>query len=161
MTQPLRITIGRFSMPVTPDTAPQTAGAPASSTGSRATPVAAPTPSTATPPGVIVADADAPPLTPSIRYRVWREMADPTRPYFQDRFYVQTSTLAAAAEIEALLELYDGWQDRAGDHDIETWEGTEWSEGLSPDDTDAARSYRDDVDTLAYADLDADSEVTQ
>ncbi len=86
-------------------------------------------------PTMVAAQSQTPPVATGMRYRVWHqplENADHAAETFDDQFFIQTATLAEAVQLERVLEAYDTWTDRNGDHDIEVWDGTAWTSDLAP-----------------------------
>lgn len=95
-------------------------------------------------PTVVSAQPQTPPVTPRMRYRVWRQpLADVDHAYesSDEQFFVQTTTLAEAIQLERVLEAYDTWQDRQGEHDIEVWDGTTWTSDVDPVALTAAEAF--------------------
>lgn len=86
-------------------------------------------------PTVVAAQPQTPPVTPGMRYRVWHQRLDDVdhaAETFDDQYFIQTATLAEAVQLERVLEAYDTWAERTGEHDIEVWDGTDWSSDLDP-----------------------------
>jgi hypothetical protein len=116
--------------------------------GATATPAGAPT--------MVCAHPDTPPLTPAMRFQVWRQpygQVDHVSESPDELFVVQTATLAEAVQLERLLEAYDEWQDRDGSHDIGSWDGSTWRP-LDSGDADTAREFLQsvyDLDDVAAA----------
>ena len=115
-----------------------------------AVPPLAPTPLTALQvlPTMVCAHPQAPPLTSAMRYRVWRQpygQVDHVSEGSGEQFIVQTASLAEAVQLERMLEAYDQWQDRDGDHDIDCWDGTLWRPGLDTADMATAQDFLQSV----------------
>ena len=115
-------------------------------------------------PTVVAAQPQTPPVTPGMRYRVWHQPldnVDHAAETFDDQFFIQTATLAEAVQLERVLEAYDTWADRNGEHDIEAWDGTAWTSDIDPAALAAAQAFLqriyhlDDI-TAAGAPLSAD-----
>jgi len=102
-------------------------------------------------PTMVCANPDAPPLTPALRFRVWRQpygQVDHVSEGSDDLFCVQTATLAEAVQVERVLEAYDQWQDRDGGHDIDSWDGRTWHPGLDSIDAATAQEFLQSVHDL-------------
>jgi hypothetical protein len=95
-------------------------------------------------PTVVAAQPETPPVTPGMRYRVWHQRIDDVDhadETFDDQFFIQTATLAEAVQLERVLEAYDTWADRNGEHDIEVWNGTAWTSDIDPAALSAAQAF--------------------
>lgn len=95
-------------------------------------------------PTVVAAQPQTPPVTPGMRYRVWHQPldnVDHASETFDDQFFIQTATLAEAVQLERVLEAYDTWADRNGEHDIEVWDGTTWTSDIDPAALAAAQAF--------------------
>ena len=100
---------------------------------------------------MVCAHPDTPPLTAALRFRVWRQPyghVDHVSDAGDDLFCVQTATLAEAVQVERLLEAYDAWQDRDGDHDIDSWDGTTWRPGLDSVEAATAQEFLQTVEDI-------------
>ena len=100
---------------------------------------------------MVCAHPDAPPLTPALRFRVWRQpygQVDHVSESSGEQFVVQTASLAEAVQVERLLEAYDQWQDRDGGHDIDCWDGRTWRPGLDSIDAGTAQEFLQAIDDL-------------
>jgi hypothetical protein len=111
-------------------------------------------------PTVVAAQPQTPPVTPGMRYRVWHQPlnnVDHAAETFDDQFFIQTATLAEAVQLERVLEAYDTWADRNGEHDIEVWDGTAWTSDIDPGALSAAQAFLqriyqlDDITTATTA----------
>ncbi len=137
-----RITLAGYSVSLTGPARP-VALTQADRAATAAIATEAATTATATP-TVIPADPQVPPVTPAMRYRVWRRPHEHVDHVYQsgdEPFYVQTTTLAQTVQLERVLEAYDTWCERHGEHDIEVWDGTTWSTDIDPAALTAAETF--------------------
>jgi hypothetical protein len=137
-----RITLGGYSVSLTGPARP-VALTQVDRAATAAIATEAATTATATP-TAIHADPQAPPVTPAMRYRVWRQPHGHVDHAYQsgdEQFYVQASTLAQAVQLERVLEAYDTWCEQGGEHDIEIWDGTTWSTDIDPVALSAAETF--------------------